>query len=127
MVSHQVWMFFISSHANPNNIPCGLRLIDEELVERDNGINESFYGFRVDGTGFAIDGYIKFIAAVDEEFVNAYMPGFQLVPYPDHAINKRLHQVNIKEVSIFTKFRCGITGLTPTIAKQEDWQYMEQD
>ena len=120
-------MFFINSHADPNNIPRGLRLIDEELVERDNGINETFYWFHVDGTGFAIDGYIKFIADVDEEFVSGYMPGFQLVPYPDHAINWMLRQVNIKEVSIFTKFRCGITGLTPMIAKQEDWQYMEQD
>ena len=101
-------------------------MIDEDLVERYNGINEIFYGFRVDGTGFAIDGYIKFIADVDEEFVRAYMPGFQLVPYPDHAMNKMLHQVNIKEQSIFTKFRCGITGLTPMIATQEDWQYMEQ-
>ena len=96
MVSHQVWMFFISSHADPNNIPQGLCLIDEELVERDNGINETFYGFRVDGTGSVIDGYIKFIAAVDEEFVSAYMPGFQLEPYPNYAINKMLHQVNIK-------------------------------
>ena len=76
MVSCQVWMFFISSHADPNNIPRGLHLNDEELVERDNGINETFYGFCVDGTGFTIDGYIKFIADVDEEFVSGYMPEF---------------------------------------------------
>ena len=125
MTTTKVWQFFITSHDDPSNIPRGFRLIDQYLVERNNGINETFYGFRVHGNGFAIDGYIKFLMGMDKEDVGVLMPGFQLLPFPHYDRDWKLVQTYIKDQSIFTKWRAGITGLTPTILNEVEWQYME--
>ena len=61
---------FISSNDDPNNIPHGFHLIDQDLVKRNNSINETFDGFRQHGNGFAIVGNIMFLYDMDEQSVS---------------------------------------------------------